>query len=285
MKTPNKYALYERSVQTPERHVEEFVQFYRELNDGKYARHLREDFCGTFKLSCAWIKNNRRNTAVSLDLDPEPLDYGKRHHRSKLSADQKKRLTVLQQNVLSVTTPRSDLIVACNFSFCVFKERKVLIEYFRYALRSLTPGGMLLLEIAGGPGMIEPMRERVPVYEEGKRKFTYVWDQQKYDPITHDAKYAIHFEFPDGRKVKSAFTYDWRLWTIAELRDALKEAGFESAHTYWETEHKGRGTGEYVRMESGDNAYAWIAYVIGTRAKAKPKSKSKSKTARRSGRA
>jgi len=32
---------------------------------------------------------------------------------------------------------------------------------------------------------------------------------------------------------------------------------------YWETEHKGVGTGEFVRTEHGDNAHAWISYIVG----------------------
>ena len=266
---PTKYSLYERSVQTPERHIEMFVDLYRELNAGKYARKLREDFCGTFRLSCEWVKRNRRNTAMCLDLDSEPLAYGKRRHRAKLKAEQKKRLLILKQNVISVTSPRSDLIIACNFSFCIFKKREILVNYFRHALRSLSPGGILILEIAGGPGMIEPLRERIPIYENGKRKFTYIWHQQKFDPITHDAQYAIHFEFPSGRKILNAFVYEWRLWTIPELCDAMRDAGFDTTHTYWETEHKGRGTGEYVRTPHGDNAYAWVSYVVGQRAQAR----------------
>ncbi|MCM2280193.1 MAG: class I SAM-dependent methyltransferase [Oligoflexia bacterium] len=261
----NKYAFYEQAVQTPERHIEMFVELYREQN-GKYARNLREDFCGTFALSCEWVKRNRKNTAICLDLDPEPLAYGKRVHRGRLSAEQKRRLTVFRQDVRSVTAPRSDLIIGCNFSFFIFKERANLIDYFRHCLRSLRQDGILVLEMAGGPGMIEPLRERVPIYgRDGKRKYTYVWDQQSFDPITHDARYAIHFELPDGTKKKDVFRYDWRLWTIPEVREAMREAGFAETSVYWETEHRGRGTGEYAKAESGDNAYAWIAYVCALR--------------------
>ncbi|MCM2322646.1 MAG: class I SAM-dependent methyltransferase [Oligoflexia bacterium] len=259
----NKYAFYEQAVQTPARHIEMFVDMYRERH-GKYARHLREDFCGTFALSCEWVKRNRRNTAQCLDLDPEPLAYGKRVHRARLSSEQKQRLSVLRRNVLSTTTPKADLIIGCNFSFFILKDRATLVSYFRHCLRSLRPGGMLILEMAGGPGMIEPMRERVPVYgRDGKRKYTYIWHQQQFDPITHDARYAIHFELGDGSRKNSVFTYDWRLWTLPEVQDAMREAGFPETFVYWETEHKGRGTGEYARTGHGDNAYAWIAYVAG----------------------
>ena len=264
----DKYAFYERSVQTPERHIEMFVDMYRELNQNRFARKLREDFCGTFRLSCEWVKRNRKNEALSLDLDREPIAYGKRKHRTKLSADQKRRLTVLRQDVREVTRPRSDLIIACNFSFCVFKDRKTLVRYFKACRMSLGPGGLLILEQAGGPGMIEPIRERIPIFDKkGKRLYSYIWHQRKFDPLTHFGHYAIHFEMASGRRYEDVFTYDWRLWTIPEIKDAMLEAGFGNVHLYWETTHRGRGTGEYARTTHAENAYSWIAYVAGQVAK------------------
>jgi hypothetical protein len=258
----NKYAFYERAVQTPQPHVEQFVNIYREIN-GKYARKLREDFCGTFLISCEWVKRNRANQAMSLDLDPEPLAYGKKTHLTRLKPDQKKRLSVLRQNVLSATTPTSDLIVACNFSFFIFKKRDLLRQYFRACRRSLTKNGLLILEMAGGPGMIEPIKEKTPIYGREKKLFTYIWHQKSYDPISHDARYSIHFQLPSGETKKDVFSYDWRLWTIAEVREILIEAGFKDTVVYWESSHRGRGTGEYAQTQEADNAYAWIAYVVG----------------------
>ncbi len=263
MKPLNKYTLYEKSVQNPKPHIDWLVSEYRRLR-GKYARHLREDFCGTFKTAALWVARNRANTAVGLDLDPEPLTYGHKNHLKDLNREQRKRLSILRQNVLSVTNPRADLIVAGNFSFYIFKQRQLLLEYFINARKSVKSDGFLVLEMAGGPGMIESIRERKAVYDKGKRVATYIWDQKSFDPITHDAQYAIHFRLADGRVMRDAFTYDWRLWTIPEVRELLAEAGFAESFVYWETEHNGEGTGEYVRMENGDNAFAWIAYVFAT---------------------
>jgi len=262
----NKYNFYERSVQTPEAHVEMFVEFYKDLNHGKYARKLREDFCGTFKMSCEWVKRNRRNSAIALDLDPEPVAYGKRHHLAELSAEQKSRIQPLLMDVRTITKPLSDVIIAGNFSFNIFKKREELREYFRFCRRSLAAGGILVLEVAGGPGMIEPVKERKPVYGKNrKREFTYIWDQKDFDPITGDALYAIHFELANGRTYKDVFTYDWRLWTLPEIQEIMREAGFKDSHVFWETSHRGRGTGEYARTKKADNAYAWIAYAVGVK--------------------
>jgi SAM-dependent methyltransferase len=231
---------------------------------GKYATVLKEDFCGTFRLSAEWIKRNRKNRAISLDLDSEALQYGLRIHQTELSAPQKKRLKLLKQDVRKSTRPLADMAIACNFSFFIFKKRQELLQYFRASRKSLKKDGILILEMAGGPGMIKTMSETRKVTLTDKKKFTYVWHQKSFDPITHDALYAIHFRVPHRGTIKDAFTYDWRLWSIPEVRDLLSEAGFKNSVVYWESEHKGQGTGEFVQMKSGDNSYAWIAYVVGT---------------------
>jgi hypothetical protein len=265
---PPLYDLYEKSVQSPETHIEWLVDMYHSLH-GTYPVHLREDFCGTFAMCCAWVKKNRRNTAVGLDLDSDPIQYGKKTHLKKLNPEQQKRIKILQQNAISVTSPKADVIMAGNFSFYIFKERQVLLNYLRKARASLNDKGILFLEMAGGPGMISKSkdRRRIKFDEERPKKgaFTYIWDQQSFDPITHDTKYAIHFKMDDGRQIQNAFTYDWRLWTIPEVRDLMNEAGFSKVLVFWETSHKGKGTDEYVPMERGDNAYSWISYVVGVR--------------------
>lgn len=251
-------------MQSPDRHVEWFVSVYKELND-TYPRHLREDFCGTFQLSCAWVKRNKKNTALGLDLDPIPLRYGKQVHRAKLTAEQRERMQVERKDVLKAGGGKKfDLVIACNFSFYIFKRREVLVDYFRQCLKSLRSGGIFVLEMAGGPGMQEHIKERKVVRAAGLPKFTYIWHQRMFDPISRDAQYAIHFVLEDGQWMKNSFVYDWRLWTIPEVREAMIDAGFEKTFVYWETEFKGAGTGEFVQTEQGDNAYAWIAYVVGT---------------------
>jgi hypothetical protein len=260
----NKYELYEQSVQSPDTHIDWFAAMFQEIR-GSTALALREDFCGTFRLSCEWVKRNPKHRAVSVDLDPEPLTYGKKHHWKGMSLHEKKRLKPVLGDVIRVKTPGQDLIIACNFSFFIFKDRKVLLDYFKNAIKSLSSQGLLILEMAGGPGMIATMREKRTVRLKKARKFTYIWDQKSFDPITRNGHYSIHFKFANGQILRDLFTYDWRLWTIPEVRELLAEAGFKKSYVYWETSHKGKGTGEFVQMENGDNAYAWIAYIVAAR--------------------
>jgi hypothetical protein len=256
----NKYALYEASVQSPETHLEWVADWFEKIH-GKRPLHLREDFCGTFKLCCEWVKLSPSHSAVGFDIDLDPLTYGAKHHLKKLSDEEKKRIWIQQQDVLHPTALKSDLILACNFSFCIFHERAKLLTYFKRAYQSLNTLGSLVLELAGGPGMLETLREKRK-FSIGKKKFTYIWHQKDFDPLHNRGQFAIHFVLPSGEKLTNAFTYDWRLWTIPEIKELLKEAGFQDYVIYWETSHKGKGTGEYLPATTGDNAHAWITYIV-----------------------
>ena len=96
--------------------------------------------------------------------------------------------------------------------------------------------------------------------------FTYVWDQDHYNPVTGEVRCLIHFDFPKGKRMKRAFSYDWRLWTVPETRDLLLEAGFSRVMVYWEgTDKKGEPNGVFRVSEKGDLAPAWIAYIVAVR--------------------
>jgi len=263
--TPSKYHLYEGSVQSPEAHIELLAQICSEV--GRPAsRRLREDFCGTGMLSCHWVSTHPENTALGLDLDPEPLAYGRKTHMRALRPGQRSRVSLVRENVMTVGPGRFDVVVAGNFSFFIFKKRGELLKYFKKVRGSLATGGVVVLEMAGGPGMTAALRETRRIAIPGVGKVLYTWHQRSFDPITHDARYSIHFRLPDGRRLNDAFEYDWRLWTIPEVRDALREAGFRDTVVYWEKEDRqGRGTGEYERADSGDNDHSWIAQVVGIR--------------------
>lgn len=259
--TDLKYYLYEHSVQSPEWHVRHFPRYYRWLT-GKTATRLREDFCGTSRISMEWVRANPKNTATGLDLDPEPLSYFDRVHLPTLSPEEQTRIRHERKNVLVPTREKFDLIAACNFSFFIFMDRKTLVKYFRAALASLAPKGALFLEMAGGEGMQEWLQEERKVSVPGVGKVLYIWDQMDFDAITGVNDYAIHFQLPNRRWMKHAFDYHWRLWGIREVREALAEAGFRKTQVFWEVaDSRGDGTGEYAPMEKGDPAHAWIAYV------------------------
>ena len=122
----NKYFYYKKAVQSPEEDVRFFKKVYKSFYK-KAPFILREDFCGTFSISVAWIKMGRTHKAIAVDEDKKPLNYGKIHHLSCLDETQKKDLTILQKNVLNPSLPGADIISVSNFSYYVFKERKQLM--------------------------------------------------------------------------------------------------------------------------------------------------------------
>ncbi|HEX9637095.1 MAG TPA: hypothetical protein VGB99_06150 [Acidobacteriota bacterium] len=258
----NKYSLYERSVQSPAENDAFFATVFKELR-GRAAVSLREDFCGSFLQALTWVRRGPSRTAIAVDLDLEPLAYGRRR-LARSSRSQRRRLRVLRQNVLKVTRPRVDLTVALNYSFYVFKRWSELLAYCRSSRRSLNRDGLLLLEMVGGPGFIEKLMETRRIRGRGSSWFTVVWDQKSFDPISREGLYAIHFKFPDGPRMRDAFTYDWRVWTIPEVRTALELSGFGRTLVYWEqNDDRGRGTEVYTVQERADNDYAWTCYVVG----------------------
>lgn len=252
----DKYTLYHKSVQSADTDVVFFKKVYKELRS-REAKVLREDFCGTFALSCEWVKLNRSHSAWGVDLDPEPLEYGKSHYLPKLSADQQRRVHLLEGNVLTSQLPKADISVAMNFSYFVFKSRDLMKQYFTNVYKALNTNGVFLLDLFGGSLCYDSNEEMT-----NHKDFTYYWDQASFDPVTNKALFHIHFRPKGKKKVERVFTYDWRMWSIPELRDILHEVGFKKSHVYWEgTTAKGGGDGKFTRTEKGESCQSWIAYI------------------------
>jgi hypothetical protein len=116
------------------------------------------------------------------------------------------------------------------------------------------------MDIYGGPESMEEMEE-VRDIEEG---FTYIWDQDEYWPASGNYSCFIHFQFKDGTELRKAFRYDWRLWSLLEIKDALEEVGFATVDTYWEgTDEDGEnGNGIFRKSTKGENCLSWITYLV-----------------------
>jgi hypothetical protein len=254
----DKYDLYVRSVQSPDVEVAFFDRTYK----GRFGRRpliLREDFCGTAAICYEWVKSSRERRAVGVDLDPEPLAWGAKRYGSKLNDDQTSRLRIVHGDVRT-TNSKAEVIAAQNFSYFCFDTRESLRAYFRHVRKCLPRDGMFVMDVLGGSEVIEDNREE----ETSHGKFKYVWDQIDFDPVTHHCRYAIHFRFKDGSEMRNAFRYEWRLWSLPELRELLAEAGFASSDVFWEgTDRKtGEGNGVYRKRERGDADPAWVVYLV-----------------------
>ncbi|MBX3021450.1 MAG: class I SAM-dependent methyltransferase [Bdellovibrionales bacterium] len=254
----DKYAYYRKAVQSPEMDCEFISDTYKELR-GTRPRVLREDFCGTFAICCEWVRSHKDNKAIGIDLDPEPLNYGRQNYLTELKPVQQARLKTYQASVLTAQVPKVDVIAALNFSFYLFKSRLMLRHYFKQALRGLKGKGLLIVDCFGGPSCMEAQEDKTKI-----GGFLYFWEQKNFNPITHEALFHIHFKRKGEAKREKVFTYDWRMWSIAEIREIMMEAGFTRTHCYWEgTKRNGDGNGEFKRAEDGEECDAWVSYVVG----------------------
>ena len=261
----DKYHCYQESVQEPSHEVEFFEQAYADFNRRK-PRHLREDFCGTFAVCCDWVKGDPKRTALGVDLDPECLNWGREHNLAKLDETTQKRVKLRQQDVRQRNRPAADILAAQNFSFWIFRTREELRDYFKAARSNLAPGGILVTDMMGGGECYEEEHEDVRKIGKGKKAFKYVWTQDTFNPINHDARFHISFRFKDGSALDEAFVYEWRFWTIPEVRELMAEAGFSSSHVYWEVDYEtDEEAGTWERREDAPSDPSWVCYIVAVR--------------------
>jgi SAM-dependent methyltransferase len=208
------FELYERAVTGGSALARFLVGLH-----GKRPTVLAEDFSGSAALARAWVKLSPAHKAVAIDRDRAALD----------AIPPTPRLTVRRQDVLEAKG-KVDIIAATNFPIGYWHTRGELLKYLRACRGRLKRGGVFVADLYGGPSAWRVHRRSTSLKLEDGGTLVYTWDQQSADGLTGKVRNAIHFRVQprNGRAVvhKDAFTYDWRLWSIPELRDAMDEAGF-----------------------------------------------------------
>lgn len=173
-------------------------------------------------------------------------------------------------NPISTLPPR-DIVCAFNYSCCCLHSRHELISYFKYALSSLSKkGGIFVMDLYGGTSSECELKlqRRFP-------NFTYVWEQTGFDILQRKTRISLHYNLQKPqRKIRHAFSYEWRLWSLPEIRDCLEEAGFKSVH-FWirqmpdsENIRRIEGFGDsqdvkYEEVTSFQQQDSWNAYIVG----------------------
>lgn len=256
----DRWELYEHSVQSVDYEISFVDRVYRKMR-GRTASRLREDFCATAQSACEWVGRRPTNTAVALDIDPKALEIGRRRHVSRLAGGAQGRIRLLECDVLTPTREASgvDIVLAMNFSYWIFRTRELMLRYFRAVRRTLAPGGLFFLDHFGGWAATKECQDRTRYH-----KFTYVWDQHRFNPITNEMTCYIHFEFRDGTRLHRAFEYHWRVWSLPEIRELLAEAGFGRTTVFWEGTSKD-GSGNGVFKPAADHPEAcesFVTYVV-----------------------
>jgi hypothetical protein len=258
-KNADKFRLYEKSVQTPLNEVDFISNTFKRIR-GRAALSLREDFCGTAVLACEWAKSHGDRTALGIDLEPKVLAWCRANHFPRIGAASQ-RVDLRLANVMAPAKERVDAICAYNYSYFIFKTRPEMLAYFAATFKGLKNDGVLFLDLFGGS-----TSQQVSLEERGMRDFRYIWEQAEFNPIDNHFRAHIHFKFKDNSMMKRAFTYDWRLWQIPELRELLAEAGYKKSTVYWEdTTKDGRAAGTFRPRTTVENDPGWNSYIVAER--------------------
>jgi SAM-dependent methyltransferase len=263
----DRFDLYELCTQTPELDV----ALLRAIHGGA-PRVVGEDFAGTAALSREWVRSVRGGRAIAVDRDPEPL----------ARAQGVAGVECVVADVRRVAR-RVDLLVALNFSWCMLHERRDLVAYLRRARRRLTRGGCFVADLYGGDGAFMQGKLREERRGPDGEKIVYEFEQREADALTGRVVDALHFDVtprggapgtPRARRLRlrDAFVYDWRLWSIPELRDALHDAGFARSEVHSRFEHaRSGGGGRVARVHvrplatSQQLGRSWCVFVVGRR--------------------
>jgi SAM-dependent methyltransferase len=262
----DKRRLYELAVQSPDSEIDFVTARFRAVT-GRPLRLLREDFCASAASACEFVKRHKDNRAVGLDIDAGILAWGLKHNVARLPPEARSRIRLLRRNVMTPGSEgrHADCVLAMNFSYWVFDTRDTLRAYFKTVRDSLKKDGVFFLDSHGGWESDKLLTERRRVYAKGSH-FTYVWDQSRFDPLTHRITCHIHFEFPRGKPIRRAFTYRWRLWSLPELQELLTEVGFRDVTVYWEgDDDNGGGNGVFRPIRKPQQCASYICYISARR--------------------
>jgi hypothetical protein len=181
-----------------------------------------------------------------------------------MSQDEQSRLSPKLQDAIT-KTEAVDIVATFNFSYCLIHERALLLEYLKKVHASLNKQGMMILDLFGGSESETPeVQEREIDNNDQILPFTFEFERKSFNPISRISNYGIHFKYKDGTEMIDAFTYEFRMWSITEIRDLFKEAGFSNSKVYWEAfDEEGFGNGSFYSTEKEENSLNWNSYIVG----------------------
>lgn len=250
----NKYDLYTLCVQDPPR----YVRFLAAIHGGK-ARVLRDDFAGPGAIALAWARSDTKRRAVAVDADSVPLKKAKQP-RVKIEVTDVRR-----------AHSAADIVTSLNFGVCELHTRPELMAYLKNARKTLKTGGVIVCDLYGGVTAVKKGSWNKEFRTQSGQRVVYTWEQVEVEPTTGMVRNQIHFALLNARgKVcethRQAFEYDWRLWSIPELREAMFDAGFREVDVYDRIGSAMDGDGNLmVDPVDYDQPLdkSWVVYVAG----------------------
>lgn len=229
---------------------------------------LREDFCGTAAVSRRWLEDalrlGEKAGAIAVDLDPACIQRAGREAATGL------QLTVADSRE-SGSADACDVVFVGNFSIGYLHTRDELMQYLRVSRERLSRGGagfgggVFVCDIYGGASAYKlgsltrkhPSRTGEIIH--------YHWAHESADPLTGFVTNSISFKVErDGEivlELPRAYVYEWRLWPVAELREAMLEAGFASTDVYTDC-NIAPGESPVPVIDPADLKEDWIVLVV-----------------------
>jgi hypothetical protein len=224
--TPSKYELYQKSVQNVKKEVEFFKKVFR-LIYNKMPTTFREDFCSTALLSCEWVKGNVLNSAVGIDFDQETLDWGMQNNINNLTTGSD-RIKLIKQDVLEQFDPsqKFEIICSLNYSHFLLPTRKQILKYFQNVVLNLESKSVFILDFYGGSHIFSDHK-----YQHNKSSDFYEFSGKQMNILNNQSKCSLNYKIKKN-KYKPMFSFNFRIYSIIELREALEEAGFNEFKLY-----------------------------------------------------
>ncbi|MGB0767612.1 MAG: hypothetical protein ACPGYV_07855 [Phycisphaeraceae bacterium] len=252
---PHRLDLYRWAVQHPLAEVAFIEHCWAQVRGGSTEPTLlREDFAGSCAVAAAWVASDPERQAMAIEIDGATAAWAAARYDD---AD----LHIVDDDVMAVDGPAVDVTLALNFSVLYWRDRAALDAYLKIVFAGLRPGGLFVMDLFGGSKLDRPrlVRRRVEPDEGGAEPFDLVWEQGGVDPATGRVTCRLHFEWEDGRSMRDAFVYDWRLWSVGEIVDAARAAGFAEARAWWSDPNR---PGRHRPIEGEPSERDWVAYVV-----------------------
>ncbi len=270
---PDPLRLYRHAVQNPLAELQFLLKVdrhYRRFRRRLYGDHgttrLREDFAGTGTVSAHWLMMNESHRALAVESDARTAEWAA-EQADLLLGDRTVDLMIVHDDVMNVQRPKTDFLLALNYSLLIYHSREEMLAYFKNARKSLRRGGLFIFDLYGGPGAMicgKQSRRIKPENDPELKPFTYEWEQHSYDALTARIDCRIHFQLGPRRRIENAFCYHWRLWTLPELMELLAKAGFTRSEV-WSDHYSAstrRSDGIFRPVYQIPNRKDWIAYIV-----------------------
>eukprot|EP00753_Platysulcus_tardus_P010823 PLAT3082.1.p3 GENE.PLAT3082.1~~PLAT3082.1.p3 ORF type:complete len:297 (+),score=109.09 PLAT3082.1:12-902(+) len=279
--------LYERAVNRKPGPCISFVEkAYATADASTPLRRLREDFAGSSVYAAEFVRRDIRRSALAVDLDGGTLGWADKHTRAKIG-DAGSRLRLHCGNVLDdvpLAGPstgsddegddrpwKADVVLAVNYAFNFLHSRKLLLEYLRLTVARLAPGGCLVADEFGGTQAGAKLHAECSLGDGD----VYHWLQKPQQLLTGHmytkmmfSKLADEHDAGDEGSgggesaLRLAFSYSWRLWTIAELREAILESGFVKVDVWWSATAEDGISSEYRQCEAFPQSDNWNVFLV-----------------------